>query len=318
MITEELSQEEWTGLCKRINFETVFGQADFLEVYCKVYNVMPRFFVVKEHRTPRAALACFSTSGSIVLPTHYFFNPVWLDKNQGEIILNRALQILLTYLKKSFTRISLRLPVEVEDIRPFYWQGFEGKTAYTYLKNLQNLSYHLNINRILKKQCPYTFKIDLWSSSLEEFHKRDLISFGFRKRTIYRVFQSFKQLHEQGKMLIVNAYEGSNLVGSDVLLLDLNERKAYMFFISKSHGHYKGGLHAYLYNFIFSYLGNEGYKEIDMFGADYESISIYKSKFNPRLIHYYEVKYSKVPYLLDTGKKKIKLFLSRILQVLTS
>ena len=315
MTTVEIKENKWVEACNEAGFKSVFSDIKFINVYSEAYNTTPRYFVVRQHKKIQVLLSAFSSKTTLSYPIHYMFTPIWVNDREGEIVRNRAVEALLVFLKKRYKKIKIRLPVGFTDIRPFYWQGFTPTHKYTYIKDLRKLEYHANINRILKKaDSSYSFEEGEWSNMIETIHSNDLKELGFSRSIVTKVLSSFKKLHNKNKMIIINGMNKGKIVGSDILLVDSGQKYAYMFFISKSYGHYKSGFPALKYDYIFKYLKSMGVEKVDMFGANYSSIAEYKSKFNPELAEFFEVSYSAGRYLFNNLQSSAKMLVKRLIR----
>ena len=116
--------------------------------------------------------------------------------------------------------------------------------------------------------------------------------------------------------MIASGYLNDKIIGCQVVMLDRLTNQAYLFFISKAHGHYKSGFPALLYHYIFTELRAEGFSMVDMIGANHSSIADFKSKFLPELHQFYEVRYVKNRVLLADATGKMKLAVKSLLKLL--
>ncbi|WP_207532164.1 hypothetical protein [Desertivirga arenae] len=301
MVVETLSQAEWDDICATIGFYNVFRQQSFVSTYSNCYKLGVEYYIVRDKTKNYTLLGCFTKENTIVIPNYFMFNPFWVNRNLGNVSVNNSLKLLLEYLKKSFINITLRLPVDFDDIRPFLWQGFQSTLKYTYVKKVTRLDYHKNIRRILKKDSKaYTFSIIEWNSEIEERLVPELLHIKFRKSSVPEVISSFRHLCQSGEMLIFAGFLDGVMVAFDLVLEDSYESKAYMFFISKSYNHYQSGFPAFLYDYVFKKMKERGIEKVDLYGANIPEIAMFKSKFNPELENFYEVNYSRNRTLFQT------------------
>ena len=316
MLASEITHKQWEKKRGEVGFNAVFSNVNFINTYSHSFSSTPAFFQVVDVDKPCLLLAGFSKGRTLSFPTYYFFTPIWVNSDLSPILRNRAVETLLVFLKQRYFTINLRLPLGFKDIRPFIWQGFTSTLKFTYVKSLSELTYHENIKRILKKgNSDYSVKVIPWTTEIEQFLPAELIHIQFRKSKVPSIVSSLKELCNLDLMVVFAGYYKDKLVACDLVLKDMNELKAYMFFISKSYGHYKSGFPAMMYDYVFKYFQEKGVNEVDMFGANIPEIALYKSKFTPELVDFFEVRYSFKRNIVEKNFKRVKSLIRRILHL---
>lgn len=310
---QEIDINKWSEFTKE--GVGVFGSKDFLLATAEVYSFKLLFCLVTFKDTPALAISLFTKGSRVVSPNHYYYQFVWQGSEPtGSWIQQDAWDILLQNLKAKYTRINLRLPVSVTDGRPFTWNNFSIHIKYTYLKNLNDLTYHHNIQRILKKkQQQYSFKNNCDWDENWVLHQRDLEKFGIRKVYVDLYLKYFKTLKEEGLIRVFNAYDKDVFLTSIVAIVDKTAKTAYLPLIGTADGHYNAGLPSLLYDYALTELKDTGIERVDLCGANIQSIAKYKSKFLPDLVQFFEVSYSKKSVVIKTKFFEIKEIIGRIL-----
>lgn len=291
---QEIDISKWYEINKKSGMG-VFGGEDFLYTTAQIFQYNVVFCLILFNEKPVLSVPLFTKNKKVVFPNHYFYQYIWQSEigKESWLILD-AWDLLLKELQLRYNKIKIRLPVSVNDIRPFIWNEFKITAKFTYFKNLQDLNYHTNINRILKKESiGYSFKKNCNWEENWAFHYADLKKLGIRGVYLNDYIKYFKSFNKETKVQVFNAYYNDVFLTSIVSIIDENIKTAYFPLIGTAAGHYNSGLPTMLYNYAFSELKSEGMDGVDLFGANLKSIAKYKSKFLPNLEVFYEVCYSK-------------------------
>lgn len=306
-----LDNNEWNNIRANLSESSVFGNTEFLSAFSDSYKIRYELSCIFYKDDPIILLAYFVKGNNIVIPHHYYFQYLWLKNQDSEEswILLEGFSFLIKQLQKKYVNIDFRLPIDIKDVRPFIWNDFSVIIKYTYVKSLLNLGYHHNIKRILKKQnLNYSFKKNEDWPLVWEHHNKDFEAFGIRLRLRKKYLNYFEKMLRLGIIDTYNAYNNGVFISSIITITDKPGKKAYFPLIGTVDGHYKDGLAVKLYDYTLSELKSSGIDEVDLYGANMKSIARFKSKFNPELVQFYEVRYRK----RCLSFKKIKEYIIRV------
>lgn len=305
--------ENWESFINQHGIISVFGRSDFLIKTAAVYGFDIDVKVILFNDDPVLALPLFVDNKRVVSPNHYFYQFVWQKETTKESWNQlESWCFLLKILKEKYKYITLRLPTNIKDVRPFIWNDFNINVKYTYEKDITQLIYNRNLQKILKKPNEkYFFKKNYNWQYNWNFHYKDLLKFNASESQTQIHLLYFKGLKQNGQLEIYNAYNGNDFITSIVTILDHKLKFAYFALMgSVDDEHYRNGLPTLLYNYALNQLKESDFCKIDFLGANMEKISKYKSKFLPNLETYYEVSYSKPQnerkLIFSTIKNKLK------------
>jgi hypothetical protein len=147
----------WNLLVAEHTQPTIFHTTVFFEAYG-----IPIFIcLVKKKAHPVLGFICSENNNTTIRPEFvpYFGVAIFLDNVRSTLFyadIQKAYAILISYLKKRYLKISVRLAPSVSDIQAFIWAGFDIRVRYTYLVNIQNLevafaNFDDNLKRQIKK-----------------------------------------------------------------------------------------------------------------------------------------------------------------------
>jgi len=303
-----------SSYCDKIWF-SAFHHPEFLAIHAAIYNVLPVHFTFSYKGEVVVAISTFEKNGKIVTPNHFLRTGFWINPNYSDIHKLTFLKEMLGQLTSIYSSIKFHLPVEINDIRPFVWNGFKFNLMHTYEKNLNSENYHTNILRMLKKPDPgFSFTtLEADFSNVLKLHQRDFYRFGIRRRNVKRYVPLLQKLRDNGFLIDLNLKIDDEIVASNLVLLNKLQKKAYIVLIAKSEKWYQFGTHAKIYHHSFKFLEKEGYIVADLFGADLPGFALFKLKFTVELKHYYQVYYSEGAYLKRKIIFKFKNVLKKIL-----
>jgi len=272
----------------------VYLQPDFLRILENRYEGEIMIFVLFFNDKIRNIIGGLSYKKKFYYPHHFLFSPYFQSTELSENECNNGIKLLLKEIKKKHNQISLRLPICIKDIRPFIWEDFSYILKYTYLKKIKDREFHPNIKRILKKQnFQYSFKIENKIEIVKNFLINDLNQYNFSNSK--ELLNYLQNLSDLNLIIITSAYRGEILKACNLIFLNSGKKEAYFFLISKvGKDDYKQQLPTLMYEFSFQKLEEIGIEYADLFGANIENVSNFKSKLFPELKEFYEVEYSKI------------------------
>lgn len=308
-----LTTTEWSKELTGIAKQSVFGNLNYLDSLEKAYIVSKKLVGVYENGKALLLISFFESKNSVVCPNHYFFQFVW--EKEGALSWRRIMvwEFLIDELKKRYSKIHFRLPISVNDARPFEWAGFKCQLKHTYIKTLDDKPYHQNLKRILAKKHDYSFAAQTDLEAVWLKHEADLGAFLLSASFVSKAIAHFKQLQQQELVTTYNIYTENRLLSSIIVLIDRFEQKAYFPLIGKI-DQSQSGAAVYLYDYAFSQLKKEGIAEVDLYGANMKTIARFKHKFEPELKSFFEVKYNRSTNILIEMKGKLKEVVKKIVR----
>ena len=290
---QELSESDWNQFIAQHPDAGVFDLPSCLKATAAVYHAKINYFAYLKNNQILVAIAVFVKDDKIIVPHHYYRSSFLILKDQNPLVINQAIIALLTTLKERTKSIQIALPLNIQDIRPFIWTDFQPQIRYTYIKELETLDYHENINRNIKKaeknQFTYAYDTD-YEASLR-LHQQDLKLFGISTAQNEQLSELFKQWIATGLLKSFNAYKDGVLIASNLLLCDEKQNIAYKLMISTS-VYNELGVQSALYDYTFQLLKEKGFQKVDLYGANMQSIADFKGKFNPELHSFFVLTYS--------------------------
>ncbi len=300
-----LTTAEWTKGLTAIAKQSVFADLNYLESFERVYTVNKKLVGIYENGKALLLISFFENKNRVVCPNHYFFQFVWEKEDALSWRRIMVWEFLIDELKKRYSKIHFRLPISVNDARPFEWAGFKCLLKHTYVKTLDNRPYHQNLKRILAKKHEYHFAAQTDFEAVWLKHQTDLEAFLLSTSFVSKAITQFKELKQKELITTYNIYKEHKLLSSIIVLIDRFEQKAYFPLIGKI-DQSESGAAAYLYDYAFSQLKMEEITQVDLYGANMKTIARFKHKFEPELKSFFEVKYNRRANVLIEMKGKLK------------
>lgn len=304
---------EWVSEYGNEEWFSSFHNPKFLNVHASIYKVKPIYFTYTNKGKVIFAVSSFEKGNKIIVPDHFLRTGFWINYQFNELQILQFLQEMLKQLKQTYVSIRFNLPVGISDIRAFIWSGFKFNLKHTYEKSLnEERDYHINVQRMLKKSDP-GFKFSVLDDNFDhvlKIHQLDFYKFGVRKKHVRDYLPLLTLLREEGFLIDLNLKLEEEIVASNLVLLNKQQKKAYVVLIAKSEKWYQYGTHAKIYDESFKYLRNLGYETADLFGADVPGFALFKLKFSVKLCHHYQVFYHqkshRFEYFLGHVKRLLK------------
>ncbi len=288
----EIDKFNWSERRASFNNVSLFDDSDFIEMVSAIYETKVRYLAI-ENQAKTVCLSAFYIKGNqIVIPSNFISSAFLLDASLSEVSYVKLIDELHSYLKKKYKKIAFRLDTIIKDNRPFKWNGYASDLRYTYHIDLKLLNYADNVYRNLKK-------IDENKISAKELtnldvvfsqHEADLIEYGFSLVQLKRTQHFFELCLAKGILKIFAVYEDTQLKGSSLVLIDDYQKTAYLSLLSKVDQGTEH--HTFLYDYMFKQLYDLHYAKMDLCGANTKGISLFKSRFNPKLVSYFMNTYS--------------------------
>lgn len=276
----------------------VFFEVDYLKAIRDSFNVTVDYFFYQEADEVVFASAVFVKRGRVIIPENFTYNPFWFKPGLNERRQLKIQKLFIEHLKSKYRNIALKFNMNVMDVRAFKWQGFDAEVRYTYLKDTGKPS-HPDIEKNIKKADKSVLIIaGKMSEEIIDMNLGFLRRLGYnnQKRRAYKYL-----LLELEKLCYLKSFaviKEDVLLAASIVLLDKKQKKAYTLISSPIVREIKYA-HTLLYQERIDWLFKNGFKTVDFCGANMDSISNFKSFFNPELCPYYIVRYSAFKHRLN-------------------
>ncbi len=310
-MVKQVGKEEWlTILANQQALRSLFFNPDFLATVKDTFGYQLHYYVAIQKQVPLFAAAVFSRGKDVVVPLAFTYSSIYLDQTISDRRRVDLLKSFIGLLKKDFRNISFRLNAEMEDLRPFIWEGFQVDLRYTYIKRIGE-DVHDSILRNVEraKNEDFCFKVSVVEREAIKKNLDDFRHYGLPRSAYGQYYQLFERLAFMGCLRSFNVYKGEELICANIVLLDEEKHQLHTLLINKTN--HKNAT-SYLYKETIDWCAVNNYQFIDYCGANDERISDFKSYFNPHLSPYYLVSYSPFRSFINNTKPKIKAIIKRI------
>src|SRR5690606_24207319 len=151
------------------------------------------------------AFSLFKNKRSVIVSNfQLFYTGIWfkysLEHKKGRDNLYEA----ISCLKKIYSEITIILPPDIIDVRPFKWNNFKIFLRYTYIKETAS---YLNFRKDVKSNYKNSITLDLIFRSTRfndfnwEMHHNHLLQIGCSNRKVQRYKQWLTNLDLQNRLL---------------------------------------------------------------------------------------------------------------------
>jgi hypothetical protein len=287
-----IDEKSWE--IEKTNFGlSLFFCPKYLKAVAEVYQLDLNYYCFRKKNKILAMVSFFSKGKKIIMPENFSYSPIFIIESLSEAIYFEINDSLIELLKKSFKRIFFKFDTSFSDVRPYIWKDFEIKIKYTHLKN-NNLSSHKsvvkNISKIINEE--YYFEVEQPNPNLIKLNLDFLRKLGISKFHCFNYHNLLEKWTEIGYLKAFNISKNQQILCSNLVLVDLNQRKAFTILLNNVNNGDKYA-HTLLYQSIINWCFKEGITEVDFCGANISNISIFKSSFNTELKTYFTVSYSR-------------------------
>ncbi len=309
---KEVDEQYWSNNVSSSK-KSLFFEVDFLEGVAESFSYNLHYFVFENKNKVLMAAALYSDGNNIVTCLPYTYSSIYFGDGLSDRKYLLITNDFIRFLKLKWQKISLRLPVEIKDIRPFIWGGFKISNRYTYLKETET-SFPKKVVKNAEKATTdgMTLKvinaedIDL-KTCIKSFAKQ-----GFDKRIVQSNLEMLASLTEQNQLLAFRADTNEGCVCTSLMLVDAMQKKAYALLISESLNEFA---HVYINYERCKWCIKNGISQIDFCGANEPGIANFKSSFNGVLTSYsivhYNPKYAFFNKRIQSLREIAKLIISR-------
>ncbi len=301
---------------KKIIPGSIYTNLEYMNITGSIIEGKPVYFVFFRNGLPQVAFALFEKRNNIVVPKFYpLYSGVWLKGSLEHLNLRNDFFDTIKELKKKYQSIEICLPPFINDVRAFIWNGFDVNLKYTYVKDISDFNFKLDLLRNYKnakKNLDLEMENDYLLDS-EWLKYTDLL-----KKIGYNV-NHFKELESW-----ISKLESSNIIrvfyvknskgiikGSSILLFDNEKKEAGLLFNIVPNIIDQSKINAYLYIELQKWLNHNGYLKFDYLGANFKNVADFKSRLNAELKMYFVVSYNSIIFknlflIFNIYLKKIK------------
>lgn len=290
----------------------IFYDADFLTATSNVFNTKVDYYILRKKGNVVGLAAFHIKNKNIVTPESFTFSTLWFSDQLGDVGFVESATSIIKLLKSNYTKIKIKLNPHIKDIRPFSWANFQIESKYTYLKKGYKES-HYSVSKNLSKLPDnfYVFKVESADRNSLDINLKFLKSIGFSTSVCERYNHLLKNWDKLGILKAFNLYKENKLICSNIVILDKEDSKAYTILLNNASKEDKYA-HTYLYQSIIDWCEENDIREVDLCGANLQSVAKFKSYFNAELTSYFLLSYSPLHTQLVCLIGKIKFHLKKI------
>lgn len=287
----EVDELKWQAIRTELGNASLFEEPAFVKLIAQAFDVSAHYIVVEHKEHPVLAIVNYTRGKRIVHPYTGLFTGLIVDKNLSEQSYITSFDALQRYLSSNYKDISLQLSFQYQDIRPFLWNNYQITPRYTYHLDLNTVHYAENVQRNLKKAEKGEFTIAELNDfeTAFSFNQADLKQYGMSRSRIKKIYCFFELCYQKGYVKLYGVYDQGKLSSSTIILLDTFQQRAYLSLLSKVNQGTEQ--HTLLYDYLVTTLKEQGISSFDLCGANTKPIALFKSRFNPQLIHYFNARY---------------------------
>lgn len=311
-----LDEQEWRAAISEKRVLMFNEQSEVVNAIANSFSLKPVYIVCYRKERLVLSLIVYTKNKKIVSPIHFFYTVFWIDKGINNdakyvVVVNELIKSLIS----KYDKITLRLPIEMKDVRPFIWNNFSISNNYTYIKQLDNLNYHPVTRRNIEKCTTLDYRFTEEQLSNENLNKN--LAFFFKLGTyptkkINTIRTLINELAKTSYLKNYCLYFNDVIIASYIVFSDELNKVAYMVMVSQSSKNFKDNAHSFFYHSIFVELQKKGYQCIDLMGANILSIADFKSRFNPTLTQRFVVHYDRKSVALKASFKSVKDLAKRV------
>lgn len=309
------TQEDWVKEVRKIRPLFFNEEPKVIEIICNVYKYEAKYLIYFVKKKPIFTFIAYTTGAKIVRPIHFFYSAFWFNTKFSEAAYINNLTVFISELKGCYNSISISLPIDIKDVRPFIWSDFSIKNRFTYIKSVNDLRYEKDARQnVSSDKQHFCFKSeelsgDILKLNLQLFYNLKV----YPQHKISQIKDLFVGMANKGFLRCYSAYDNGQLIASHILFFDIVDKKVYAVVRNKVALQFNiNELHSKLYHNLFLHLREEGYQAIDLLGGNILNVSLFKSRFRPELATHFVVSYSKNAATLKKIKQQSVLFLKSI------
>ena len=314
-----LQREEWIGIVEKIRPLRFNEQNEVLNPLCNIFNVNAVHYIFEKKGKVVLTFIALAKEKTIADPIHFFYTPLWIDKDLNDLKYITYFTEFLQLLKNSYNNISIRLAPEYWDVRPFIWNEFVVRNHYTYIKALSNLNYSGVVQRNLEKAklLNLHFSQEALSAESMQLNLEIFSRLKARKSRMMAIGQLMHTINQSKFFKCYNCYLNEKLVASAQVFLDESAKVAYLILLNQQSSVSRTNIHTALHHYLFTSLAADNYQYVDLMGGDIKGVSAFKSSLDAKLVPHFTLTYSYKKSFIDRLVKKQLNLLRKLLSNIT-
>ena len=300
-----ITEDNWIKIIEGLDLP-IFFKHDYLKSISNSFSLQLNYFSFFKNSQVVSLFAFFSDSNrDIIIPEGFSYSPFYFQADLSEKLYVDTVTSLIKILKKDFKNIKLKLPTDITDVRPFIWENFSAEIKYTHIKK-NGLLPEISVLKSLGKDFnnDYQFKVEELNKSSLMLNLEFLKTLDISQKKISHHEELLKNWFNCGYLKAFNLYRNNFLICSNLVLIDYYNSKAFTILLNKVDKQFKYA-HANLYSNIILWCKENSINTIDFCGANFQTISEFKSRFNTDLKMYFVVNYYPINNLLLKFKKRV-------------
>lgn len=311
-----LSKEQWTREVLKVRPLQLTEKSIFIDAFTNLTALKPVFYLYQQKDQTLISYIAFVRNGCIDHPFYFFYSSFWIADHLSDAKYAACLTEFVKQLTQLHRKILIKLPTEIEDLRPFQWNHFAIKHHYTYVKELSSLNYHETTRKNIRKcqKAGYVCRVEDLNHDTLHLNLgilKELNFFG--KAKVNSIGELLMIAGRAGSVKCFNCYRDDRLVASNIILMDEEYKIAYTLLLNKIERTIKDDVHSLLHDFFFKELKLMGYEKVDLLGADLPTIAEFKSRFNAKLVPHFVVSYSQSQATVNKRIAKAKAILKKFI-----
>jgi len=310
-----LSRKEWVEAIERLRPLHLNEREYVIDALMATFKVSATYFIYSDKEKPVISFIALGNKKKIFNPIHFFYSAFWVDESLSDPKYAACVSHFLKELTAKFNNVEIRLPLSINDVRPFLWNNFTVKNFYTYVKDLQEESYHPSTAKNIRKTANkgYECKRENLNEHNLALNMQLLTALQFFPKTIVGIEAFLKRVSSKDEISCYSCYLNGELIASNIMFLDFQNKIAYTVLLNKLADEIKDDVHSLLHHFFFRDLKERGFAEVDLLGGDMQSIAAFKARMNASLKPHFVVSYSKKKSSVKGYLQKVKYIAKRLI-----
>lgn len=310
-----LERNDWINEILKVRSLKMNEESEVVSSLCNIFNYNPIYFIYEKKGSCVISFIALTRNKTIYAPIHFLYSSLWVKEGLSDTQYCQYLDEFISALLTTYTRIEIKLPLGISDVRPFLWHNFLVRNYYTYIKNLENLDYHQVTQKNIRKARGFDYvckqeTLDNVSLKLNLQLFSDLKTYS--KINIEKIKELLLAMNIDKYLTSFNCYKNGQLVASNLLFLDKKNKVAYTVLLNKTSRSNKDDVHSLLHDFFFTKLKEDGFAYVDLLGGDMSGIASFKSRFNTILSPHFSVNYNKKIVFFRRTLDNMKYLIKRV------
>lgn len=300
----ELNAGEWTvwdGLAAGSIGATPFASSTYLRCMAELLGREVKAFVVERGNDVLAGIAviarCRLGSRAVVwVPATpysalFYSRSAFASPNPGKHTSEHISlsQLIIGSLRERFPSIFLETHPDIDDVRPWLWDGWSASPSFTYVLNLSGellLGYNAK-SKARKFERSGGMLLSEWAPEecwkvLEMTLQRQSVSLGLKREQFLKLSSA---MHERGQAWMIRAVDRGRTISARIQLCIQGSATAYDWVAGSSPEGLALGANIANVLRVIDECRERNYSLWNMCGANFETVAKFKSQFGGDLVH---------------------------------